>query len=273
MTAVFGVGILTVNALVPTDGGGLTFTFFIALGLAGVLTGGLSAKWLFVIRRGQLLEEWMRSRAEAETHRIRYFTLTTNCQPVSSGESEIPLPLLQLEFFRRYQLDVQLNYYKKRAEEHRKAAHATLSLEGWAIFLSAIATGVAGFSAMLEPRLASIAAIGIVGTSLGLLASTKEQISQDRRNAERYSRTYKSLQSVATKLDEVRNAAATRACEPLRAFVAAVHEQLSLEHRQWTEEARDINLAFERLSQALVEHRSALETQVRSEEAKPEEAK
>jgi hypothetical protein len=265
ITALCGTGILFVNALSPSQTSlfemkyGLLFITFITLGLISIVTGGLGSRWLYMIRRGRLLDKWMKSRAEAETCRLKYFKLITQNHGGPDEQSTVPLPSFQLEYFRRYQLDVQLNYYRNRTKDHERAAERTLSLEGWAIFLSTIATGLAGFLWILSPRLTSVAALGVIGSSLALLASTKEQINQDQRNSERYRRTSQNLQNVAAKVDDVRRATAMGKQEPLEDFVAAVHEQLSLEHRQWIESAKDINVAFERLDKTLSEYRSSWE--------------
>lgn len=45
------------------------------------------------------------------------------------GESgPIPLPLLQLEYFRRYQLEAQRAYYRERGADHERSADKILAL-------------------------------------------------------------------------------------------------------------------------------------------------
>jgi len=65
----------------------------------------------------------------------------------------------------------------------------------------------------------------------------------------RYRITANVLAKVAEKYSSVQKALASGQ-DPviLLHFVDAVHEQLSLEHRQWTEDAAEINTAFAQLS-------------------------
>jgi hypothetical protein len=79
----------------------------------------------------------MTGRARAEAERLKYFELAT--QSVENSESAgIPLPLLQLEYFRRYQLDVQRAYYRKRRQNHKQATDKFLTLGAYAVGLGLI---------------------------------------------------------------------------------------------------------------------------------------
>ena len=120
--------------------------------------------------------------------------------------------------------------------------------------LSAFTIGMAGFlnaaAGMLgawRPEYAAIAALAVVAQSVASKIASGEAISQDARNGERYRRTRKSLTGLAGKLDEVRAAVARGNDKALAAFVESVHEQLSLEHRQWVETAKGADAATQRL--------------------------
>ena len=82
-------------------------------------------------------------------------------------------------------------------------------------------------------------------------ASMREAVNQDRRNAERYGRTYRVLEDLYKRLDDVRKAVYSAGIKPLSDFVAAVHEQLSLEHRQWLGELGEKRGAFAELEKTL----------------------
>ncbi len=110
-------------------------TFAVSFALCGILFGAGAVILLNLLRTGRLLGQWMQNRAEAEMQRLQYFTLVTSKQVDSKNESNIPISLLQLEYFRRFQLDVQLNYYTSRGAEHDSAAQKTL-------LYSSIAMGV-----------------------------------------------------------------------------------------------------------------------------------
>lgn len=242
----------------PLTSGGVGKSLLVVLGSCGIGSGALGAMWLFRIREGKLLETWMAARAGAETARLSYFDLVTSAQ--DAGEvSVIPLPLLQLEYFRRYQLDIERAFYKNRRRDHRSAADKMLTVSAFAVALGSLATGLGGLlGAAANPRWVSIAGLGAIAAALSAFASAKEALGQDRRNEERYGRALDALDSLAGKLDQVRNSAAAGAREPMQQFVAAVHEQVSLEHRQWLGTAENTQASLARLEDALTNAREKL---------------
>ena len=251
LTTCLSAALLIVSPLVPDSN-----WLLVTLGCCGILTGALGAMWLFKIRQGNLLEAWMTGRARAEAERLKYFELAT--QAVENPESSrIPLPLLQLEYFRRYQLDVQRAYYKQRRRDHKQAADRLLTLSAFAVGLSALATGFAGIlGGALNSKWASLAGLATIASALSAFASTREALSQDRRNEELYGKTRDALADLSAKLDEVRAAAAKGDREPLRQFVAAVHEQLSLEHKQWLDASANTATSLAKLDDALAAAKS-----------------
>ncbi len=64
-------------------------------------------------------------------------------------------------------------------------------------------------------------------------------------------RTRRALSELHGELDEVRQRIFTGEASVLDRFVEAVHEQLSLEHRQWTETFKHSSAALVRLEQEL----------------------
>ena len=246
-TAVLSAAMMVVGLVLS---GGAERALLIILGLLSVSAGAFASMWLFRVREGGLLEAWMSARASAETRRLAYFATLLGIR--SEELSEIPLELLKLEYFRRYQLDVQTAYYKARRQRHKKSAERTLMLGGLAVALASIAAGAAGFlGAAFETAWVSLAALGIVGASLGSFASMREAVNQDRRNAERYGRTLAALEELRGRLDEVRAGAATGLSDVTDEFVAAVHEQLSLEHRQWLEGGESTRSTIVKLNEIL----------------------
>jgi hypothetical protein len=243
----------------------LVTTLLVVLSLGSVVTGALASKDLLTIRQGHLLEAWMSKRASAETARLDYFDTVAKSSVKSTGKNYVPLELLHLEYFRRFQLDVQLAYYRERGKDHREEAEKTLSYSGWAVAGAAIATGSAGvLGGVLHASFAAIAALGTIFTGLSSFASMREAVNQDRRNAERYGRTYRVLDDLSKRLDAVRKAVYTAGMRPLRDFMEAVHEQLSLEHRQWLGELGEARGAFARLENTLKELSSKVSTQPQS---------
>lgn len=205
--------------------------------------------WIRRIRDGRLLETWMTRRAEAESERLRYFELVTGAEP------PLDEPLLMLEYFRRYQLDVQRAYYGKRGRQHRSEADRALSRASAGMAVGGIASGVAGVLAVaLSPVWTALAGLGLAGQALGSTAEQGEATAQNRRNAERYDRTRDALDHLYAKLDRVRDALADGDLPSLQAYVESVHEQLSLEHRQWLEEIGTASHAVDRLEKLLEKH-------------------
>ena len=168
-----------------------------------------------------------------------------------SLKSESPIEFLQLEYFRRFQLDVQLAYYTGRGRQHREESHKSVRLGSYAALATMLGSGL-GFGAV-APELASVALLGVVGAALASLGTNREALSQDKRNAERYSRTFFALEEIRKDLDRVRRAAVAGDFETVAKFVDAVNDQLSLEHRQWLTEiegaskpVRELKLALEK---------------------------
>ena len=133
------------------------------------------------------------------------------------------------------------------------------------IMWSAVAIGAAGFvnaiAGMLgawKPEWAAIAGLGVVAQSVGSKLTNDEAIRQDGRNAERYRRTRNALVGLRGRLDDVRENVAAGNAETLPAFVEAVHEQLSLEHRQWIAGGEAVDAAMKRLQSELDTTKKAL---------------
>jgi hypothetical protein len=247
LTAVFSALLLMyspLETLLPgIPGKGLQ----IALALCGILSGAMGTMWLFKIRAGRLVERWMSARAAAETRRVKYFELAT-ASPDDGAAGEMPLALLQCEYFRRYQLDVQLVYFRERGAQHERAADRLLNLSAFAVGLASIATGIGG---LLGGAWIALVGLGVIATGLSSFASANETASQDSRNTERYRKTLDILEELSGRLDDVRLAAAGGERGPLEQFVAAVHEQLSLEHRQWLETAESTMASLAKLEESL----------------------
>jgi uncharacterized protein YukE len=156
-----------------------------------------------------------------------------------------------LEYFRRYQLDHQLAYYKTRRSGHRNSAERTLNISAGSVLMAAIASGAAGVLGALRSEWAALGSLAVFGAALQAFAAAREAIHQDRRNAERYDNTAQALQGLRERLDDVREGIAAGSTSVLGEYVGAVQDQLSLEHRQWLEGAENMQAAVARLEKAL----------------------
>src|SRR5258706_3584147 len=178
----------------------------VVLGLCALLTGALASMWLARVRSGRLLETWMRTRALAEQARLGYFEAIV--ASTADAAAELPLPLLQLEYFRRYQLDVQISYFAKRRIDHRQSAEKTVTLASLAAIPASIAAAAGGLlGAIGDLRWLPLAALGSVGAALVFFAAAREAVTGDSVNAERYGATLSKLELLRGRLDDVRSAA------------------------------------------------------------------
>ena len=219
----------------------------IVCGLLGGVAATVGSMWLFRAREGNLLEDWMQTRAKAEASRNEYFKVLAKL-PAAPAES-----LLCLEYFRRYQIELQCNYFGKRAGQYRKSAEKTLRLGGYAVALSSLSGlggGILGLSGG-SPAWTSLGALSVIGGALSAYANAYESMNQGRRNALRYEQTLESLEMLKARIGETRKAIAAGNAEALTAFVAAVNEQLSLHHRQWMEASEGVKSVMATLSAAL----------------------
>lgn len=250
ITAILIALVLATGIIAPGQGDKVAKTLLICLGVASVLTGSLAAYDLNTLRQGKLLGVWMSNRALAETARLEYFNIIAKSS-AADGAGDPQVDLLKLEYFRRFQLDVQRNYYRQRSRENLKDAKRILAYSGVAIAGAAVVTGLAGFLGLIDTKFAAFASLGTAFTALTSFAAANESVYQNQRNAERYQRTGEALEGIASSLDDVRTAVQTAGAEPLMGFIEAVHEQLSLEHRQWLGQQTEGENAFTRLQDTL----------------------
>lgn len=220
----------------------VSYETLVSIAAAGA--AALGATGLYWLRNGRLLETWMGKRAEAETQRISYFANVV--RRASEGSSD--LALLALEYFRRYHLHVQKTFFFSRARQHEKSAGRTVAL-GAAGAGAATLFSILGIAA--EGSWQAVGALSVLGAALGSFAIGREQMTQDRRNAERYDRTYGALVALTYKLDEVREAVENGKAAAANEFAIAVNDQISNEHRQWLEETEATKSAIARIEAAL----------------------
>jgi hypothetical protein len=152
-------------------------------------------------------------------------------------------------FFRRYQLQVQQTYYQDRSQQHARSLSRTVTISAIAAVIVTAFSGTSEFLGGINQKFLGFAALGTIGITLTALASRRESTNQDERNSMRYRITANVLAKVAEKYSAVQKALTSgQDLVILLHFVDAVHEQLSLGHRQWTEDAAEINAAFAQLT-------------------------
>lgn len=245
-TAILTALVLTVGVLSPYIQP-VAKTLLLALAIGGVVCGAFASKDLYSVRQGRLLEEWMTKRAAAESKRLEHFSEIAK----AGDESDTALQLQKLEYFRRYQLDVQLAFFDKRGQDHRNEARENLKQSGLAISGAAIVTGVAGVLTSVSPAWAALASLGAVFTAYSSYTTLREQIYQSGRIADRYALAADSLEEIAKRLDDVREAVSREGQKPLVRFVEAVHDVLIAEHKQWLGEGEQRSSTLVRLDDLL----------------------
>jgi len=240
----------SLTAISPEEPGFLFRALFVLLGLCSLAGGSLAAFVLYRINSEHLLRSWMSSRAAAESERLGYFYRTV--RRITEKNANHPrLYLLCLEFIRRYQLAVQQNYYRDRGASHRHSRRRTVITGAVAAAILALGAGGFGIWASVSPIVLPLSALGTIGAALTIVASRREELNQDERNAERYQRTYETLSSIRELHSDVQQVVASGHSEVLVQYVDAIHEQLSLEHRQWLAETEAMDSTIRELNSSL----------------------
>ena len=203
-----------------------------ALGVAAGLAGVLGSVWLFQARQGERLKRWMNRRATAEAARRALYLELARASP-PEGADPIEVALAKLEYILQEHVVEQRDWYARRAREHLASADRSLSLGGIAAGIGAFASFAAGAAAAANPVYAALGTLGVIGAAMASFATGREEIHQDRRNAERYENARDALDDLLGKVDDVKATIRVGDTGALSAFVQAVHEQLMAEHRQW----------------------------------------
>lgn len=234
--------LLTVFGLNPSKNDPLVTHLSIIIGVSVSLSFILSLleKWV------DPAQKWMASRAAAENERMRLFNeVVAANEPVKANE--LALPPLQLEYFRRYQLDVQRRYYEGRGAQHRAVVRWSVGLRIVALLLVLTASlpqisTLAGYPMAdwlghaIDPDLQTRIFVGLstAGAALQGWLAAQLLMGLDERNAVRYASTAANLIALSGRpLDEAREAAANGDRQAVLGFVALVQEQVSSEHREW----------------------------------------
>jgi hypothetical protein len=197
-------------------------------------------------------ENWMEKRGQAENKRLELFAAVLDAEERTPSQP-IPLLPLQLEYIRRYLLDEERVYYRKRGNQHRQASR---SARNWrvAALLVLLASSLPALWALFEGGLppaithifegsteaASIIAqrffvgLGFLASGLQLLLASYAVISLNDRNAARYLATADNLDALSeTPLADARAAAERGDKSAALAFLALLSQEISAEHREW----------------------------------------
>lgn len=197
------------------------------------------------LSRARPFDGWMTARGAAEQQRQDLFEEVIASQE-PNGPGELPYLPLALEYFRRYQLEVQRAYYTVRSREALKRSgrlRGASSLTWVLLAISGAPLIAFAHSALTgQPRLFGegietlLIAAGAVGGGVASMLSSLSLLHLDRRNASKYEVARKNLNHLAKEpLDKARRAAAAGDRRPVLFFVEEAHRVISSEHREWVE--------------------------------------
>lgn len=208
---------------------------------------------LILVGRRRAFATWMTLRAEAENARRELFTRVMDQEATAGAATGLPLLSLQLEYFRRYQLDVQRFFYAKRGKQHASAADHAWRWRVAALIIVVIASFpllwvlqgkpwlpdwlgafLNGLPHATETGERLFLGIGLIASALQGLLAANAVISLDERNAARYLSTAGNLETLADQpLTEARQRAANGDRAAVLSFVALVQQEISSEHHEW----------------------------------------
>lgn len=203
--------------------------------------GVVALKYLLKSRKP--FEEWQKARTEAETARIELFEtvcgLTDRDWHEEVEEGDYPLLPLQLEYFIRYQLQVQLIYYDERGKQHLAAANRYVSFGAVVTFVAALAAGLGGLALELVDTVSFASMAAMVAPILLSAQTSLSRLNQDERNAARYAITHAHLDKLSGRLTDVRNDAAAGNAARVHSFIHGVNEVISVEHSEWKSQLKE----------------------------------
>lgn len=219
------------------------------------------------LAHSKVFDQWMKARAKAELARIALFDQVMAAEEASRS-GELPLLPLQLEYVRRYQLDVQRLYYTGQGERQRRAAGYAAGWITASYILTGVSIGVAALAALLAFEIVGLPewilkiaktlnafgegsvnvlplAVGVVASAFYGLAASLSLLNMDARNASRYLTTADNLAFLSEQsLEAARRAAAAGDKLKVLDFTGRIQALVSSEHREWAL-LRDVTPRFD----------------------------
>lgn len=182
------------------------------------------------------LASWNDYRRKAEDLRQIIFNDMLNAgagKSTTQGPSNVLSYLLEL--FRRFQLDLQIDYYDKRAAQQKRSANLWIYVT---VALSAAAT-VTGLVAQQGDSWLPVAALCGLAIPVTLSAAQSwRALNMFGDKAKSYDKAKDALRELRRKLDTVREDAANGDDAKVREFVDEVHKVMSNENTNWVAAAQ-----------------------------------
>ena len=225
------------------------------MGVATLALGAIAALHTYKAREGNRLQRWLSARSGAEIARSGVFMSIAERAATGSGE----LALAGLKLVNLGLLENQRAWFCKRAREHRRSSDWTTSWGGLGTALAFVG-GSGAVIASFEPSQTWIAVSGVIGAAVGAYAVNRESLRLDSANASGYEKAAAALDAIAARYDDVEAEVQAGRTDALRAFAAAITEQLSAEHKRWLEGSTQAETVLEKLDGQLQQ----LKAQVKS---------
>jgi hypothetical protein len=222
--------VLAVAPLVPAANAGWWAWLPRIMGVATLALGALAALHTYKAREGNRLQRWLSARSGAEMARAGVFM--TIAERAADAGSEPALAALEL--VNRDLLEHQRMWFRTRADDCRRSSDWTTSWGGLGTSLAFVG-GSGAVIASFQPSQTWIAVAGVIGAAVGAYAVNRESLRLDRANANGHEKAAAALDAIAARYDAVEAEVIAGKPEALRAFTAAITEQLSAEHKRWLE--------------------------------------
>jgi hypothetical protein len=206
-------------------------TVIVVIQIVGLFFSAIASA---VLASTKQLDEWTTQRNEAEARRREVFDEVLNQgQHVQANSPPAPgsSALCQcLEFFRRYQHELQINYYRKaltrQGRTARRLTWLTAGLSGLAAITGAL--GDLGPIAVVCSAFLGIAVPVLLSAAQSWRATT---IGGDTKGA--YATAKDALEELLLNIDEVRRKAVGGDAPAVRQYFDSVHAVMSTETKTW----------------------------------------
>ncbi len=207
------------------------------------------------INRVDPRKKWLEARGEAELLRTAFFNQVTRASEPVVRDKEIALLPLQLAYFRRYQLDVQLRYFSGRGKELTQTAGLSFTFTAFCALIAIAALVLAGVSFLhlhheqgnavpdfilpiMEPqqleRLTYWAFLALAASTVYAVLATHQNVSEDQRNGTRYLSLYENLKFLKSMgYETARKAAENGDRETVEKFISLIQDKMVAEQSEW----------------------------------------
>lgn len=177
--------------------------------------------------------KWNDNRRRAEDLRRQIFVEIFNQAATGSNAVEPNCNSLLsqvFELFRRFQLELQLNFYKNRSDQVERSS-------SWLSWFTAALAGLTALSSSINALggdwLTIAAAMGIALPVLLSAAQSWRAVNLFGDKAKSYSKAYRQLQTLYLEVSSIREAAAKGEEATVRGFIDRVQEVMENENTNW----------------------------------------